>query len=220
MVPMLATWRNAGATAKKSTATAIAPISAPTSGRPRKLAVAERVATRSSVGVVVTVVISDHLPRSPRAVRGELGDLPDVGLVDERRARRDVVAAAERVAVRLVQPERVDGLVALHVGLLVDGPFDGAVLDRRDELLVRVEGPDLRRAARSLDRLHRGEGLRRPEGDDPVGGLVLRELGLDRRRDGGDVAAVDVEPRHLRGAAGAFGDAVASVLELLLTLLL
>src|SRR5664279_4701545 len=60
IVPMLATFRNAGADAKKSRATAMAPMSAPTSGRPRKLAVAERVLTRASVGVAVTVAMSGH----------------------------------------------------------------------------------------------------------------------------------------------------------------
>src|SRR3954465_123087 len=63
IVPMLLALRNAGATARKSTATRPAPVSAPTSGRLKKLAAAERVTTRSSAGLVVVVVISDHLPR-------------------------------------------------------------------------------------------------------------------------------------------------------------
>src|SRR3954468_16988567 len=62
IVPMLLALRNAGATARKSTATAMAPISAPTSGRLKKLAERERVTTRSSAGLVVVVVISAHLP--------------------------------------------------------------------------------------------------------------------------------------------------------------
>src|SRR5918911_3298960 len=70
MVPTLLAARNAGATAKKSAATAMAPMSAPTSGRPRKLAVDERVATRSSVGVVVRVAISDHLSLVVRQFTG------------------------------------------------------------------------------------------------------------------------------------------------------
>src|SRR4051794_24279709 len=221
---MLPALRKAGATAKKSTATARAPMSAPTSGRPRMLAAAERVTTRSSAGVVVRVAISDHLPpssaTSTRAVGGELGDLRDVRLVDERRPGRDVLPAAERVAVRLVEPQRVDRLVTLQVGLLVDGPVDGAVLDGRDELLVGVEGADLRRAAGLLDRLHRVEGERGPQGHDPVDALVLGQLGLDVRRHRGVVAAVDVRLADLRPAARPGGHAVAAVLELLLTLLL
>src|SRR5918911_2498197 len=70
IVPTLLAARNAGATAKKSAATTTAPMSAPTSGRPRKLAVDERVATRSSVGVVVTVAISDHLSLVVRQFTG------------------------------------------------------------------------------------------------------------------------------------------------------
>src|SRR5918912_3387337 len=70
IVPMLVALRNAGPTAKKSAATATAPMSAPTSGRPRKLAVVERVATRSSAGVVARVAMSDHLPLIVRPITG------------------------------------------------------------------------------------------------------------------------------------------------------
>src|SRR3954468_9219384 len=64
IVPMLLALRNAGATARKSRATAMAPMRAPTSGRPKKLAATERVTTRSSAGAFVIVVISVTFRRS------------------------------------------------------------------------------------------------------------------------------------------------------------
>ena len=57
------------------------------------------------------------------------------------------LAAADEVAVVLVQPERVDGQVALEVGLLVDSELDLAVLDGLGGIRVQVEGGDLRLAA-------------------------------------------------------------------------
>ena len=80
IVPMLVTLRNAGATAKNSKATATAPMSAPTSGRPMKLAAAERVATRSSVGVVVAVVMSGH--RVPLAANSATASTLDESMND------------------------------------------------------------------------------------------------------------------------------------------
>ena len=41
------------------------------------------------------------------------------------------LAAAEDIGVVRVEPQQVDGLVALEVGLLVDGEAEGAVLQRR-----------------------------------------------------------------------------------------
>ena len=70
---MLPTLRNAGATAKNSTAMAMAPMRAPTSGRARIRESAERVTTLSSAGVVVTVVISGH--RVPLAANSETASM-------------------------------------------------------------------------------------------------------------------------------------------------
>src|SRR6266550_504193 len=113
----------------------IAPISAPTSGRVSTRDSTERRATRSSAtgwrgggaGLVSTVVVmmtlhvSGGLPAGgrlgrPPAGRGlpgtgrrELADDVDVGLVDHEGAGQRRLAAAEDVAVDLVQPQRVHG---------------------------------------------------------------------------------------------------------------
>src|SRR3954452_18456757 len=66
---------------------------------------------------------------SAGALRGELGDAVGVLLGDEgRTGENGRGAAAADVAVVPVEPEGVDGEVALQVGLLVDGEFDRAVL--------------------------------------------------------------------------------------------
>ena len=84
--------RKAGATAKNSRATATAPMSAPTSGRPRMArcgrAGRDAVVGRSSSSGSSSQITFDSA--STRAVGGELGDLRDVRLVDERRTGRDV----------------------------------------------------------------------------------------------------------------------------------
>src|SRR5882724_3493187 len=110
---------------------------------------------------------------SPRSLRGELRDRVHVGLVDKGRAGQyGLLAAAAVVAVRLVEPERVDRQVALEVGLLVDGELDGALLDGGDEVRVEVEGGDLGLAARVGQRLHGRQREGGAEGDDLVDGLV------------------------------------------------
>ena len=76
------------------------------------------------------------------AVGGVLGDRIDVARVDECRAGEHGCAAADGVAVVDVQPQRVDGEVALQEGLLIDGPSDVAVLDRADQFGIGVEGVD------------------------------------------------------------------------------
>ncbi len=95
-------------------------------------------------------------------------------LVDERRAGQDGLAAADVVAVLLVQVQRGDGQVALHVRLLVDRELDLAVLDGLRRVGVEVEGDELGLAAGRVHRLERVEGDRRAEGDDLVDRLVLR----------------------------------------------
>src|SRR3954449_1646181 len=83
-------------------------------------------------------------PRSglARVVLGEGDDLVDVALVDDGRTRQDRPTTADVVAVAEVQPQRGDRHVALHVGLLVDGECDAAVLDLLGDVGVQVEGLD------------------------------------------------------------------------------
>src|SRR3954467_9291521 len=87
---------------------------------------------------------SRNLASAPLGVRG---DGVGVGPVDDRWTGEHRLAAPENVTVALVQPQLVDGLIALQVGLLVDGELDAAVLDRADQVTVQVEGGDLGRAA-------------------------------------------------------------------------
>src|SRR6266568_9414890 len=114
------------------------------------------------------------------AARGELADEVDVGLVDQERSGQRGLATAEDVAVGLVQPQRVDGQIALQVRLLVDGPLQITRLDLRRDLRVEVERADLGLAARVLDRVDRVERDRRTQGHDEVDARVLLEL----RRNG------------------------------------
>src|SRR5690349_10817839 len=120
---------------KMTTAAAIAP----NSGRVRIREASERCGLVSVVsgGLVVTGVLmvapeedegdrprgsSALLPREARSAGVLLRvrqDLVDVGLVHDRRTGQHGLAAAEVVAVGQVQPQRLDGHVALHVGLLV-----------------------------------------------------------------------------------------------------
>src|SRR5919198_1650084 len=90
-------------------------------------------------------------PKLARAPLRELADDVDVALVDDERPGQRRLAAAEDVAVVLVQPQRVDGLVALQVGLLVDGPLQLTGLDLGRDLGVEVERADLGLAAGVLD---------------------------------------------------------------------
>src|ERR1700753_740729 len=130
---------------------------------------------------------------SARVVLRERKDLGDVGLVDERRTGEHGLAATEVVAVLQVEVERGHGHVALHVRLLVDGELDLAVLDVLRDLFVQVEGDDLGLAAGRGDRLERVERLRGAQRHDVVDRLVLRELGLQGRRDGRVVGPVDLD---------------------------
>src|SRR6266536_5400807 len=78
---------------------------------------------------------------------GELGDEVDVVLVHQVGAGQGGLATAEDVAVGLVQPQRVDRLVALQPRLLVDRPLQITRLDLRGDLRVEVERADLGLAA-------------------------------------------------------------------------
>src|SRR5436309_15065490 len=98
----------------------------------------------------------------------ELADEVDVVLVDQVRAGQGGLAATEDVAVGLVQPQRVDGLVALQPWLLVDGPLQVTRLDLRGDLRVEVERADLRLAAGVLGRGDRVERDRRAERHDEL----------------------------------------------------
>ena len=102
-------------------------------------------------------------------------------------------ATTDVVAVLHVEVERLDGEVALHVGLLVDRELDLAVLDRLGRVDVEVEGDELGVAAGRVDGLERVEGDRGAEGDDVVDRLVLRQLGLQGRDDRRVVGAVDLD---------------------------
>src|SRR6267154_2492259 len=90
-------------------------------------------------------------PGLTSSLLGQLGHRIDVGLVDEGRAGQSRPAATDDVLVVQVQPQRVDGQVALQVRLLVDGPLNAAVLDGGDQCSVGVEGADLGLAARVAD---------------------------------------------------------------------
>src|SRR5205823_7668632 len=123
----------------------------------------------------------------------ELADEVDVVLVDQVRAGQCGLAATEDVAVGLVQPQRVDGLVALQVRLLVYGPLQVTRLDLRRDLRVEVERADLGLAAGVLDRVDRVQRDRRAQGHHEVDARVLLEF----RGDGGahrrQVRTVDVD---------------------------
>src|SRR3954463_15823971 len=120
--------KGAAAIAKKIRITT-APTSDPISGRLSSRAPTDREVTRSSTPAGV-VMVDAMAATSAGSGRGVLRDSLDVRLVDERRTGEGRLAAADRVAVGLVQPDRVDGQVALQVRLLVDGEVDRAVLDR------------------------------------------------------------------------------------------
>src|SRR4051812_45938336 len=124
----------------------IAPTSAPTSGRVSSRDSSDRRPIRSSSGAgggagLVSRVVMEYL--LPSAGRGELADEVDVGLVHQVRAGQGRLAAAQHVAVGLVEPDPVDRAVPLKEGLLVDGPLQRAGLDLRGDLRVEVEGGDL-----------------------------------------------------------------------------
>src|SRR3954453_3135735 len=141
---------------------------------------------------------SRGVPASPRSglpgVVLRVGDdLVDFALVDDGRTRQHRPPTADVVAVAEVQPQRGDRHVALHVGLLVDGECDAAVLDLLGDVGVQVEGLDAGLAA--------GVGLRLLRGQRDVGAqchdvgdrrvlLQLRPDGLLHRRQ---VPPVDVE---------------------------
>src|SRR5829696_1290194 len=96
-----------------------------------------------------------------RAAGRELAHEVDVVLVDEVRAGQRGLAAAEHVAVVLVEPDRVDGRVALQERLLVDRPGELAGGDLRRDLRVEVERADLHLAAvllAGVDRVQRDRG--------------------------------------------------------------
>src|SRR5699024_4051288 len=162
IVPVLPALRKDGATARKSTATTTAPMRAPTSGRARTRFTAPFASTRSSVSGVAGALMTRSL----------LQQQIDVLLVHEGGPGQDRLATADRGALGRPQPQRVHGLVALDVGLLVDRPDDVAVLDRLQRLVVEVEGGHLRVAAGLVHRLqrdHREGGAQREH----VGDLVV-----------------------------------------------
>src|SRR5207248_3844179 len=138
-------------------------------------------------------------PRSPAGsyltgtARGELADEVDVALVHQVRAGQRGLATAEDVAVGLVQPQGVDGLVALQPRLLVDGPLQVARLDLRRDLRVEVERADLRLAAGVLGRVDGVERDRRAERDDEVDARVLLQLRRDGRAHRRQVRTVHVD---------------------------
>src|SRR3954451_3927825 len=107
-------------------------------------------------------------------------DLRDVGLVDEGRTGQHGLAATEDVAVPQVEVELGDGQVALQVGLLVDEELDLPLTDGLRGVRIGVERADLGLGPDRRDRLDGIQSLGGPEGDDPVDGLVLAQLGLDR----------------------------------------
>src|SRR6185437_3535838 len=154
----------------------------------------------------------------PGAVGRELADDGDVGLVDEERPGQRRLAADEDVAVHLVEPERVDRLVALQVGLLVDGELEVTGLDLRRDLRVEVERGDLRLAVGVLDRVDGVQRDRCAQREHEVDAGVLLHLRGDRGAHRRQVRAVDVDlvvlalERGLR--AGATGLELHLALEL------
>src|SRR4051812_25652458 len=129
--------------------------SAPISGRFVRRARADVRATCSSATAMLLIgAFLSFRPggRSAGAVLGELQHLVGVLGRDERRAGVDRLAATDVVAVDGLEVQGGHSEEALHVGLLVDGEVDRALLDVGDDVLAEVEGGDLRVAAGLLDR--------------------------------------------------------------------
>src|SRR3954471_6573702 len=194
----------------------IAAASAPTSGRARRREIRDRGSRFGASGLAGAAegsVTTDELMdcswewwgRGSRAApgpptRGLSGvvlrvgdDLVDVALVDDRGTGQDRASATDVVAVGQVQPQRRDGHVPLHVGLLVDGERYATALDLLGDVLAQVERGDLGLAAGV------GRGLLRRQGDvtgqrDDVGDRrVLLQLGPDGLLHRRQVRAVDID---------------------------
>src|SRR5215217_7723181 len=157
-----------GATTAKKMKTAMAPTTAPISGRPRSVEIRERRATRSSVIAMgaARVVLAMKVSLEPRTGRiappgPEMSRLADAllcalehrgGVIgrDDRGSGGNCPAATESEVPTVLQPERVHRLVALEVGLLIDGEDDLLVDDGLSEVGVHVERADLRARTRLL----------------------------------------------------------------------
>src|SRR2546426_129362 len=113
--------------------------------------------------VELTYSTVDNEPTS-RNGGAELADKVDVFTVDQERPGQRCLPTGQDVAVRLVQPQRVDRLVPLQVRLLVDRPLQLSRLDLRRDLRVEVERAQLGLAARVLDGVDGRQRVRRAQG--------------------------------------------------------
>src|SRR3954452_575099 len=115
----------------------MAPAMAPASGRARNRASGDLRPSRSSVlgggATGGSAVVAMDFPFCSTALAGTalgvLGHRVDGAAVDEGGAGGDGLDAAEGVAVDQEQPQPVDRLVTLQVGLLVNGPHHLLGLD-------------------------------------------------------------------------------------------
>src|SRR5918992_1993285 len=228
--------RNGSASTKKKMKIAIAAASDPISGRVSRVDSSGFLGRSTSVvgvGGDGWVVTGEDMARSSGGrmedpggagtpgspwtelagvVLGVRDDLLDVALVDKRWAGEHRAAAAHVVAVGQVQPQRRHGHVALHVGLLVDGEHDPALLDRLGRVDVQVERRELRLAPGVGDGLERGESPWGTERHDVRDRRVLLQLGADRRAHRRQIGALHLDVLGVRearlhpGAAGLQGD--------------
>src|SRR6266545_2514184 len=202
---MPSTDRNTGERVAKKVKTAIAPTTAPSSGRISSRRSRPTWATRSSAVVTAVVMVP---PCGRRGARGRpattsacalvrvLGDRVGVGLVDEARSGQRRLAATDHVGVGLVEVQVRDRQVPLQVRLLVDREQDLAGLDRGEHVLVQVERGELRLRAGIPDRVPRRDRDPRVEGQYGVDRLVRLQLRLDLRAGVGQVTDVDLQVLH------------------------
>src|SRR5699024_935531 len=217
-------WRITGAMSAKKANIAIAAMTAPNSGRiirPWKRPVdflRSSVAVGAAGAVVVMCRLLSHRGGgSPHALLGVLGDLCGLVLRDDRGARQHQLAPSDLESAVGGEPDRVHGLVALQVGLLVDDEGEVAVGEALGDLGVHVEGSDRDVGTSGLLRLQRGGRDRRAEGHHHVllaAGLQLRGQVRFHRRH---IGAVDVEDL---GVGESVGDTFAAGFETDVALLL
>src|SRR5271166_4288111 len=163
-------------------------------------------------------VAAQPFPYSARADLGELGHSFGVILGYEERAGQHWLATTDRVPVGVVQPQHVDRLIALDIGLLIDRKLYLALRDQIDRHGAHVERADLRLRARRLDGVEHDWREWSAKGDDKIDRRVLLQLGLHAGLDRRHVVAGHIEHLHL--ALEGVLDAVATRLELHRALLL
>src|SRR5437773_1895587 len=132
--------------------------------------VSQKVSPGAACVIIATVIRGVEALSAEMSFPASSAFLPPEPLGHPAPSRAAATAAV--VAVRLVEPQRVDRQVPLEVGLLVDGPLDLAGLDGADRVLVEVEGGELGLAARLGDGLDGGHRERGAERGDVVDGGV------------------------------------------------